>query len=85
MYAKFEDVRTFLYAFISVVKLFECQELLVNVSVAISFTTEDRVFLRISIALSCYRFVSSHVYRLIFTFFACTFVLAKGQSELACD
>ena len=85
MYAKFEDVRIFLYAFISVAKLFECQKLSVNVPVAISFTTQDRVFLRIYIALPCYRFVSSHVYWLIFTFFARTLVLAKRQSELACD
>ena len=82
---RFEDIRTFLYVCTSVVKVFVCPELSLNVPVAVSVTTEDRVLLGIYIGLSRFHFVSSHVYWLIFTFFARTFVLAKRQLQLVFD
>ena len=76
----------FVYVCTSVVKVFVCPELSVNLPVAVSvYTTEDRVLLGIYIGLSRFHFVSSHVYWLIFTFFARTFLLAKRQLQLVFD
>ena len=90
VYARFESFRTFLYIFMSIAIVFACQDLRVNVPVAIFFPTEDyKLTNKLSapqmfpVTLFIYAMVSAKTWQLVYPeFHTCSRTVMTEHSPL---